>query len=54
MWLFIDLDVEMIDHTPPHTDRWSFHIISPHLAAELHLSVHGDNFDFESLGLLLL
>lgn len=31
-----------------------FNKIDPYLTAELHLCIHGDYFDFESLGLFLL
>lgn len=31
-----------------------FNEIDPYLTAELHLCIHGDYFDFKSLGLFLL
>lgn len=58
--LYIDLDMEMIIHTHPYRGRYRILSgskvaqINPYLTAELHFSIHGDNFDFESLWLFLL
>lgn len=37
------------DSLNTHTQK-----INPYLTAELHFSIHGNNFDFESVWLLLL